>query len=187
VDTAEGGLVTERFKNGVESLGARDATVQAGGIYTLERVAVDSPKDAETAYAVIMSFVHQHLCDTKFKTNAPPSGPPRSVLAGLEVLHRRDRPIELPGLNCESGTDKEGRAEPPPDLTGVNLSEANLESAHLPGAVLHGADLTDADLTGADLEYANFSQRGFTMGANFTRANLAGPISSAQTSGALEG
>lgn len=164
VDTAEAGLVAERFKNGIENLGAPDASVQAGGIYTLERVATDSPDDAETAFAVILSFVRHNLCATKFKEDEPLTGPPRSVLAGLEVLRRRERPIELQGLNCEG--------DPVPDLTGVDLRGADLESAHPPGAVLHGANLSGADLTGADLEYANLSPLGFTKGANLSGANL---------------
>jgi hypothetical protein len=166
VNTAEKGLVTERFKNAVQNLGARSAIVQVGGIYTLERVAEDSPDDANTAYALILSFVREHLCDAKNKKDAPPTGPPHSVVAGLDVLHRRDIPIKLQGLNCESPKGD------PPDLTGINLSEANLRSAHLPAAVLHGANLTDADLTGADLEYANLSGRGFIMGADVSGANL---------------
>jgi uncharacterized protein YjbI with pentapeptide repeats len=164
VDMAEAGLVTGRFKNGIENLGAPDASVQAGGIYTLERVATDSPDDAETAFAVILSFVRHNLCAAKFKEDGTPNRPPT---IGTRRLGGSASP-----RTSHRATGAELRGRPGADLTGVDLRGADLESAHLPGAVFHGANLSGADLTGADLEYANLSPLGFIQGANLTGANL---------------
>jgi hypothetical protein len=52
-------LITERFSKSVEQLGSNDISVRIGGIYALERIAKDSPKDHWTIMEVLTAFVRQ--------------------------------------------------------------------------------------------------------------------------------
>jgi hypothetical protein len=172
LSVAQQGLVTERFREGVSELGAPGDYVQAGGIYTLVRVAKESSSQtAAAAYTVILSFVRDNLCRNK---NSPASlqgkvdfvGPPQSVVSGLQALRDNLRDskkmidlLRLRGCQGNLGTD----------LANVDLSWANLTGAHFAGATLGGANLFHADLHCANLHGTNFDH-----GANFTHANLSG-------------
>jgi Pentapeptide repeats (8 copies) len=166
--TSEQGLVTERFREGVNELAAPGDYVQAGGIYTLVRVAKESPSDTATAaYTVILSFVRDNLCRNQ---NSPASlkgkvdfvGPPQSVVSGLQALRDNKQKIDLRHLRgCQGNLGT--------DLVNVDLSTADLTDAHFSGATLEGAKLVRADLHCANLHTTNFAH-----GANFTRANLSG-------------
>jgi hypothetical protein len=177
-NTADQGLVTERFKDGVDELGSSDENVQAGGMFILARVARDSPPDAATAYEVILFFVRGHLCQNKVQKDAKP-GPPQSVTAGLQILHHAKRYINLTRLQCGtypadlSGADLSGV-----DLSYANLSGASLQRAKLNGARLncatllttdftHGANVGDVKFTGADI-----SDAGFQGSTGLTRRQL---------------
>lgn len=161
--TAEQGLVTERFKDGVDELGSRDENVQAGGMFTLARVARDSPRDANSAYEVILFFVRGHLCQNKVPKSGAFSGPPQSVTAGLQVLHEARRHIYLTRLKCDVY---------PADLAGVDLRGADLESAELPGASLQGANLKGAHFNNAYLGTTDFTHGAILTDADFTGADI---------------
>ncbi|HEX9537111.1 MAG TPA: pentapeptide repeat-containing protein [Streptosporangiaceae bacterium] len=161
--TAEQGLVTERFKNGVDELGSSDENVQAGGMFTLARVARDSPGDAGTAYGVVLSFVRGHLCRNMVPKLAAFSGPPQSVTAGLQVLHQAGRHIDLTRLKCDIF---------PADLTGVDLHGADLGHAELPGASLESANLKGANLNNANLDSTDFTHHAVLTGADFSGADI---------------
>jgi pentapeptide repeat protein len=165
--TAEAGLNTERFKDGVTELGSADENVQAGGIFTLARVAAESPSDADHANKIILFFVRGHLCDNPVAgPKARQSGPPKSVVAGLEVLpHSPDHRIDLTGLTCQAPhlSLKDDSAA---DLARVDLTDVNLAGSHLAGARLQGAILINACLSGADIDDADFE------GADLTGTDL---------------
>jgi Pentapeptide repeats (8 copies) len=159
---AEQGLVTERFKDGVGELGSSDENVQAGGMFTLARVAQDSPGDADTAYYVILSFVRGHLCQNTVLKESVVPGPPQSVIAGLMVLHHARRRIDLTSLKCDVSAD----------LSNVDLSGAYLNYARLSGASLEGANLEGAHLNSANLDHTDFTHRAVLTGADFTCADV---------------
>jgi hypothetical protein len=53
---------TDRYTKAVEQLGDDDKpAVQLGGVYALERVAQDSPRDRPVAIEVLAAFVRQHV------------------------------------------------------------------------------------------------------------------------------
>jgi hypothetical protein len=160
---AEQGLVTERFKDGVDELGSSDQNVQAGGMFTLARVARDSPADADNAYSIISSFVRGHLCQNTVPKAGAASGPPQSVIAGLRVLHQAGHQIDLTRLKCDG---------PAADLTGADLSHADLQHADLSGANLEGANLEGASLNNAHLDHTDFTRRANLAGADFTCADV---------------
>ena len=164
--TAEQGLVTDRFKGGVEELGGNDENVQAGGIFILARVAKDSPADADTAYDVILSFVSDHLCSNKLDKNGATApgktpGPPKSVVAALKVLRTAHRQIDLRALSCQHA-----------DLTAIDLTGAELARADLSGSKLTRADLTESDLSCALLDSTDFTGRTILTGITLNNATL---------------
>jgi hypothetical protein len=166
--TSEQGLVTERFKEGVNELGAPGDYVQAGGIYTLVRVAKESSADtAAAAYTVIRSFVRDNLCRNKnsrasLKGKVDFVGPPQSVVSGLQALRDNKQKVDLRHLRgCQGNLGV--------DLVNVDLAYADLTDAHFSGATLEGAKLV-----GADLHCANLHGTNFDHGADFTGADLSG-------------
>lgn len=165
--TSEQGLVTERFKEGVNELGAPGDYVQTGGIYTLVRLAKESSDTAGAAYTVIGSFVRDNLCrnrNTRASLNGTGDfvGPPQSVISGLQALRDNGQKIDLSHLRgCQGGHGA--------DLLNVNLTGADLTDAHFSGATLEGAKLV-----GANLHCANLHGTNFAHGADFTGADLVG-------------
>ncbi|WP_018501401.1 pentapeptide repeat-containing protein [Parafrankia discariae] len=143
--------VRELYATAIELLGARTIDSRLGGIYALERVAVDSPADQRTVVEVLSAFVRVHSTDPVPPPNPPdPSSPIRptvDVHAAITVLARLPVRAKVP------------RA----DLTGAWLVGANLTRAWTVGATLTGTQLDGTDLT-----------RAWTVGAALTGAWLVG-------------
>jgi uncharacterized protein YjbI with pentapeptide repeats len=190
VQVNEEGQITERFTRAIEQLGSDKLAIRLGGIYALERIAHDSPKDHWPIMEVLTAYVREHaLCKdtpqpqegTTPALEAPTEPKPAAdIQAILTVLRRRRRwyrqgepqPLDLRKTDL-TGADLRGAHLEHTDLEGANLSRANLlkahlEHAHLRDAHLEVADLLYADLRGADLRDACFWQ------ANLIRADLRG-------------
>ncbi|MEU6148417.1 pentapeptide repeat-containing protein [Actinosynnema sp. NPDC047251] len=159
----EQGQLTDRFTKAVDQLdriGADHLQARLGGIYALERLARDSPRDHPTVIEALSAYVRS---TTPRRPNDPgtpgyapcPEQPAVDVQAALTVLGRRD-----------TGHDQGTR---------VDLTETCLGRAKLAGADLDGADLADADLGGADLGVADFTGADL-RGANLSRAYLEGAV-----------
>ena len=58
------GQITDRFSRAVDQLGSDDLTVRLGGIYALERIARDSPRDYGPVMEVLTAFVRQESLST---------------------------------------------------------------------------------------------------------------------------
>jgi hypothetical protein len=133
--TAEQGQITDRYTKAVEQLGATKMDVRLGGIYALERLAQDSPRDHQIVYDVLTAFIHEHDPKPSVKDkDLPPAA--TDVRAALTVIGRRNatRDVRVPNLT-------EIRV-PHADLTRAELIHANLTRANLSDANLTGADLT---------------------------------------------
>jgi len=182
-EIAEQGQVTDRYTKAIEQLGSTTVDVRIGGIYALERVARDSPRDHPTVMEVLAAFIREHSRDPLTRP-APVADTPEPVTrpdiqAAVTVIGRRDAAHDL-------RIDLRGVYLPYADLhernfDGVDLTYADLTGAHLAGADLIGADLIDADLTGADLYGADLTGATLTGGyltrailsrADLTRADL---------------
>lgn len=185
------GQITDRFNKAIEQLGATHGDgrphieVRLGGIYSLERIAQDSPaRDHWTIMEVLAAYVREHAPVSRAgegedavtngfgfgEDNATPR-PRIDVQAVLTVLgrrseaqlaHERGKVIDL------SGTDLRGA-----DLGGATLARANLERADLRKASLALANLQEGNLKGAKLEGAILEGANLE-GANLQRANLLG-------------
>jgi hypothetical protein len=174
------GQMTDRYTRAIEQLGSgKEIDVRIGGIYALERIAHDSPRDHPTIMEVLAAFIRRisweqwppaepGAASTRSDVYAPSTRP--DVYAAVTVIGRRivrndTQPINLFGAKIH-GADLTS-----PDLTRVGLHRVDLAEADLTGANLTEADLTGADLTGASLTRANLTRANLTR-ANLTRANL---------------
>jgi uncharacterized protein YjbI with pentapeptide repeats len=149
------GQVTDRYTKAVEQLGSAKPEVRLGGIYALERLMADSPRDQRTIMEVLASYGRMHAQD-------PPAGTDHrslavDVRAALTVLGRREQTHSVAH----------------PDLSSIDFGEKNLSKLDLHGAnlnyvVLTGAQLHDANLSGASLRLAVMNK------VSLWRANLRG-------------
>ena len=173
-DTAQRGLLNERYQKGAEMLGSKVLAVRLGGIYALARLAREHPGDYHTQ---IMNL----LC--AFVRNPPEmKAHHRKLREDVQevmtaICSRSDSqieaekgeycPLELSGADLEDldlitapmniivATSSEPRT--PLNLNGANLTGANLKGAFLTCVSLKGAFLTNADLTNAFLGSANLT------------------------------
>ncbi len=189
------GQVTERFTRAIEQLGHAEIAIRLGGIYALERIAKDSPRDHWPIMETLTAFVRQRaplLLDRREEPepedaeevtshsdlDADASAPMRTtkpsidIQAALSVVGRRDGHNDLKGARLSlRETALEGADLGDAQFAGFDLSWASLRRADLRHAVLAGAILTNTDLVRAQLFGANL--RG-ALGpeVRLTRANL---------------
>ncbi|GBE74621.1 hypothetical protein myaer87_18480 [Microcystis aeruginosa NIES-87] len=167
-------LITERFSKAVEQIGNTKEEVVIGGIYSLERIAKDSPKDQWTIMEVLTSYIRKN---SPIPSNIEQLKPEERqkvleklpsvsipVQAALTVIGRRKVENDQAGDNLAETTDSNKIKIL--DLSRTNLREANLILANLNEANLNGANLNRANLIGANLNRANLN------GANLKGANL---------------
>ncbi|MFO0165695.1 MAG: pentapeptide repeat-containing protein [Microcystis sp.] len=174
-------LITERFSKAVEQIGSGKEEVVIGGIYSLERIAKDSPKDQWTIMEVLTSYIRKNSpipsniqqLEPEERQKALEKLPSVSipVQAALTVIGRRKVENDQAGDNLAETTyfNKTKIL----DLSQTNLREANLILANLNGANLNGANLIGANLIGAYLNGAFLVQANL-IGANLNRAILNG-------------
>ena len=55
--------MTDRYTKAIEQLGSDKLDVRIGGIYALERIARDSPRDHPTVMEVLSAFIRDHSHD----------------------------------------------------------------------------------------------------------------------------
>ena len=156
------GQITDRFGKAIEQLGSDKADIRLGGIYSLERLAGDSPPDHPTIFEVLSSFVRTHSPATKDCRTPDFSAKPLTVdvQAALTVIGRRHTENDGPNdvdlsMACLVGARLAGA-----NLRHVNLTNTDLAGAVMNGSILSGTKLDDAilqraDLTGADLSHAS--------------------------------
>lgn len=183
------GQITDRFTKAIEQLGALEPgggldkagrpkinlEVRLGGIYSLERISHDSPKDQWTIMEVLASYVREHAGQAQRRPPSVPrefASPPTydlhpdpDIQAILTVIGRRDIRNDAVGVPASVA---EGRRL---DLHGAHLERAILVYAHLEGAILAGAHLEWAGLEGAYLEGAHL-QLAYLEGAHLHGAHL---------------
>ncbi|MCX4902771.1 pentapeptide repeat-containing protein [Streptomyces sp. NBC_00878] len=186
LEIAQEGQVTERFTTAVGQLGDKSPDVQLGGIYGLQRIMKDSPRDQPAVIDILSAFVRTHA--VKSKTH-PRVGAPADVQAAVSVLVNRDERedgparVDLGGAVLsaanlhrtvdERGVPLAGAVLNAANLFGADLWEADLAGAKMGGVDLRHADLREADLHGAYLETAVLGSADLT-GANLDGAFLVG-------------
>lgn len=179
LQVAEDKQITERFSKAVEQLGSDKIEVRLGGIYSLERIAQDSPKDHWVIIEVLTSFIREQSSAQMLETGENQKDEPfplnqekshqlaslpsitTDIQAVLTVIGRRD-------------ADKDPN-DKVLDLRRTNLRGADLSNANLQRVFLFKANLRDAFLGGANLQGANLLEANL-RGVNLIGTNLQGVI-----------
>jgi Pentapeptide repeats (8 copies) len=194
------GQLTDRYTRAIAQLGSDSRlTERLGGIYALEHLMAESPRDHNTVIEVLAAFVRESTRPAR--SSDRPGDPQKSrrpatdVQAALTVLARRPVRAEPNRIDLSQtdlrGADLAGGRLDEVDLTGAWLDGADLNRASLSAALLENARLTDttlvdtqlrgANLTRADLQNANLTGadmrdaqllEAFLLNANLTRSDL---------------
>lgn len=189
IDIAQESQINDRYSRAVEQLGQQGSDhlySRVGGIYSLGRLAHDSPRDQPTVLEVLGAFVRTaapaKIRISSDKEDCPDLSVSPDIQAALTVIGRRNpnhdgiridlhgiclRKAQLTGANL-SNADLADTVLGSANLEGADLSDANLSHANLSGAILPGANLSKADL-----EYANLAFAGLDR-ANLSHATLNG-------------
>jgi hypothetical protein len=168
-------------------LGHTELAVRLGGVYALERIAVDSERDHPTVVEVLSAFVREEsrkkaaaragqgtaqlAADTD--TPAPESDasprPATDIQAALTVLGRLPQRPEIPRADLSEA-----------QLSGAGLAEADLSGARLPGKsvprLARGGEpvrrrVYETNLSGAELWAADLRDTGGLMQAQLDAAH----------------
>lgn len=202
------GQITNRYTQAVQLLGrtgSNSRNLRLGGVYALERLANDSPRDTQAILRLLATFVRNQTSVGRSPRNCPVVAPATDVVAALQVFVSTNLPIDRSAQvrgpsfdlseSCLALADVESIDFDYAALNRVGLAKAYLGNAQmhrasltsamladtdLPQADLSQADLRRADLRSADLRGANL--RGSDLrGANLRGANLTGAIHDAKT------
>jgi len=174
--------ITESYAKAADQLTSKEAVVQLGGIFTLERISKESPEDHLTIMETLTAFIREKA---KWETIDPVSEGIdqhcESGRAGYPAQSARTVPIGIAAAMKVIGRrSEESRAQEREkgwrlDLREVDLRGITLVGAHLDGAILAGAHLEGANLEGAHLEGSNLAKSHLTRGI-FLKAHLDGAI-----------
>ncbi|HZM74074.1 MAG TPA: pentapeptide repeat-containing protein [Candidatus Limnocylindrales bacterium] len=164
------GQITERFTRAVSQLGEATADVRLGGVYALERIALDSKPDRPTVQEVICAYVRLHA-PTHHDLNESAPDQEHSAPAGARL---RVRAADVQAALTVLGRFPQDSHEK--HLERIDARGADLFGARLAGADLHYADLSDSILVNADLRGADLTgammQDAALINANFYQADL---------------
>jgi Pentapeptide repeats (8 copies) len=169
--------ITESFSKAVEQLGSEKIELRLGGIYTLERISLESQRDYWPIMETLAAFVRERSVrkGQSCATLQPPTdeksivvkGPATDIAAVLTVIMRRHRQNHI----------REEAERWRFDFECADLAGAFLMRANFPWALLRGANLRRCHLVMANLQNANLSSadlRGANLGRAFLyEANLA--------------
>ena len=178
-ETAQQGLLNERYQKGAEMLGSEVLAVRLGGIYALDRLAREHPGDYHTQIlslfcAFVRNPTEMEVHHGKLREDVQEVMTAICSRGGSQIEAEKGEfcPLELSGVDLKGldlvrATMKKivasSGATTPANLNSAFLVGANLRGAHLTGASLAGAHLTDADLDSA-----------FLVGTNLTDAHMSG-------------
>ena len=201
-DTAQQSLLNERYERRAEMLGSDVLSVRLGGIYALQRLAQEHPKEYHVqVLGLLCAFVRHPKEDEGYQRmlaekNADPktfSFLREDVQAVMDWIGSRDEARIAIEKDAKFELDLKGADLVHGQFIGANLSRAMLQGANLSNAnialvnlsdayvnfaVLKDAKLTDVDLTGAKVWNVDLSDsRMFQVlmaGASLDYANLSG-------------
>ena len=158
-ETAQRGLLNERYQRAAEMLGSDLSAVRIGGIYALARLAGEYPGDYHLQImSLLCAFLHHHPAVEKENQNLEQNPEAefredcREIIqvivarsaAQIEIEKAEKYRLDLRELNLANA-----------NLTNADLTNADLMWADLPGAQLGEANLANANLLGACLSGAH--------------------------------
>ncbi|MFJ9713393.1 pentapeptide repeat-containing protein [Streptomyces sp. NPDC101234] len=177
LNITEQGQITDRYNAAVTNLGSATIDIRLGGIYALQRIMTDSPRDQPAIISILSAFIRVHDPIPAYEANTIPMDPPPplkpDIAAALHVLASRTAAHDGGNVIDLSNTYLAGTDLANADLRGANLASADLRSANLSNAYLAGTDLASADLRSANLASANLASADLRS-ANLAVTDLAG-------------
>ena len=197
-ETAQRGLLNERYQKGAEMLGSAVLSVRLGGIYALDRLAKNHADDHHIQIMCLFSAFIRDPPKDQGKDNAANDEKVQNNSSGLQDPNPKVREDIQAVMEClVNPSDGQLKIEDREgyilnlrnaDLSGVSLMEAdlfwaslwdvNLRHAHLVRADLCYATLWDADLSHANLGRANLTGADLSgaslWGTNLSEADLSG-------------
>jgi Pentapeptide repeats (8 copies) len=172
------GQLTERFTRAIDQLGSENTDIRIGGIYTLSRIADNSPPDRNTVQFVLGAFVRTHAA---WPVGMPdgPQHPTTEVDQHLPWLHIRAADIQTAmGVLGNRPWVREPRRLylsrvdlRSVQLDGARLNDTQFRHANLARAWLRGIQLDRSDLKSTDLRQANLENASLVE-ANLGQAHL---------------
>jgi hypothetical protein len=181
--------IIESFSTAVEQLASEHIEVRLGGIYALERISQESPRDYWTVMETLTAFVRERTQRAEAERTAKPLEERRRELAhslwetaGQPDGHSDEfwgqavvwEPFGEPPTTDVAAvlTVIRRRSEDRHELEGtLDFSRAVLRQADLGGAHLKGAELIEAHLEDADLPRVHLEDA-FLNGAHLENADL---------------
>lgn len=175
LDIDRQGQLTSRFIQATAQLGAElkggqpNIEVRLGGIYALNRIAKDWPKDYWPIADVLTAYV-RHNARWRASSGADPVEPSTDVQAVLTVLAHSDPPGGFTRRNKLDlrKTDLRGAEFWDAHMEYTDFWGAHLDGAQMWGALFRNAKFDNARLNGANLRAANLE------GASLEGADVAG-------------
>jgi hypothetical protein len=195
------GQITDRFSRGVHHLARGDVTLRLGGIYALERIARDSPRDYGPVMEVLTAFAREPSPRERNAAGTPAATAraiPVEVAAVFKVIGRRTPEqimaemeeggcLDLTGITavgadlhdydlrntCWNRSDLRGAIMARANLSGASFAESTLAQANLDGVAAQGASFYQANLALANLSQADLREANL-LAADLSSATLQG-------------
>ncbi|WP_169721565.1 pentapeptide repeat-containing protein [Nocardioides alkalitolerans] len=171
--------MTDRYTKAVEQLAAESETIRLGGIYALERIYADSPRDRDTIGNLLMTFVsaanRNHALKSRWRVRFWPSGLLRSgrrrvrtaarSLTRLRFSQTEAPTYELPAKRAPADVAGAmqvlGRLSPKPQTSisfaGHSVGEVEISGADFRGVEFWSADFSHSTFSGVDFRRAKFN------------------------------
>ncbi|MFJ5775756.1 pentapeptide repeat-containing protein [Streptomyces sp. NPDC093094] len=170
-ETSAEGMITDRYTAAVENLGHDTMEVRMGGVYALQRIMEDSPRDQPSIANLLASYI-------RIRPPGDDDSVRRDATAALSVLAMRNSDRDgyfVPNLQAAYLRCVDLQYPPSLDRR-PDLKKADFSDAKLTRANLRGADFTDADFSRANLVKSNLSRTDLTeadlSGADLREADL---------------
>lgn len=164
---------TGRYTEAVSQLGEPSTTINYGGIFALQRLAVETEelRDAQMVGNVLCAYVRDRAGPAHGPTgDRPERGVTAAFQALGEILEKHMVKCDLSQTHLEN-LELSGQRLTGADFTGAYLGDAELYQCSLSFSEFNNAILTDAYMVGANLRRANFKNADLT-GAVLAHTNL---------------
>ena len=152
-DTAQRGLLNQRYQEGAEMLGSALLSVRLAGIYSLRRLAEEHAMEYHIQIMrLFCAFMRHPVGDDEADTSAN-----REHESSFSLGLREDSQAIINAVCSRSDRQiafEDGDSSFRFDMRGVSLEKGIIENAKLSNALFANADLSGAFLNGADLSGA---------------------------------
>lgn len=164
--------ITERFSVAVEQLGHEQTAVRIGGIYSLERIAQDSPRDYWTVMEILAAFIRDRRNWIAWEDLPEEPKIEKDITPAIIVLGRCDRSRQPPNSPIYlQSCDFRRCAFINDNFPNTLFHKSHFGQANLSGSNFQGSSFRRSNLTNANLKNANFSDTNLTK-AKLTEADV---------------